>query len=60
MNYRNTIYYLRSSPNAAESGRAGRCSYYNNGHIAVVGMLLSRSTQQQHAKDWRGSRLIFI
>uniref|UniRef100_A0A183EIH8 ANK_REP_REGION domain-containing protein n=1 Tax=Gongylonema pulchrum TaxID=637853 RepID=A0A183EIH8_9BILA len=24
------------------------------GHIAVVGMLLSRSTQQQHAKDWRG------
>lgn len=24
------------------------------GHIAVVGMLLSRSTQQQHIKDWRG------
>lgn len=24
------------------------------GHIAVVGMLLSRSTQQQHAKDVRG------
>lgn len=24
------------------------------GHIAVVGMLLSRSTQQQHAKDSHG------
>ena len=43
---------------AAQQGENGGNGgkYYFIGHIAVVGMLLSRSTQQQHAKDWRGSK----
>ncbi|CAK5092103.1 unnamed protein product [Meloidogyne enterolobii] len=32
----------------------------HDSHIAVVGMLLSRSTQQQHAKDWRGKMVSLL